>query len=819
MRFLPSFVFSVVLLIIAALADREQVRAFEAEKRDAAQVILNDVQRQVDSFVTGGIRSTRRLARRVNALDRVDQQSFATLAQQFAPDGQDLVRAEHAPGFVTQHVYPLAPNTDRIGRNALDTTGDIAEALGAEVARGFPVVRRLDISTDGVGTVLLQTETRGADGASVVSEGMVTLLAHFRVVLTDEAPALSADQVDFLVLSQPFGTDPPPVPEPWQTTGNLEPFTQVMQYPPGDFQLFLRPTDGWRPTAADMMGARLQLLLFGGLLLLPVVLANWFAVSRVAVRTRLADTRAQMSGLVNNLPGAALSIEMAPHRVIPTKQDVVRFFNPHATLGIWRLNASVLEQDGEAFWNTISTPDAAAEVRASFANATRALTPFSAVWPIQMPDGETKWLQGSGSPVRLDNGATVWSMLVIDHTPQVQRQKEIERQHDLLLRAQQNESIGQLTGGVAHDFNNLLAVILGNLELMDEISNPDEIAKRLDAAKTAARRGAGLTKSLLSFARQARLDPSIIDINATITEMETWSARVIPKNIEVEISLQPDLWPIETDLSQTQNAILNLILNARDAMPSGGCITIETANQTLSADDAAEAGHDIPAGRYAVLMVSDTGEGIAAENLNHIFDPYFTTKPVGMGSGLGLSMVQGFLHQAGGTIRVTSQPGVGTTFRLFFPAMDVDAAATSAPPEVLATASPDAHILVVEDEPQVLAVLEGTLELAGYTITTATSGDEARRVWDNAGPFDLLLTDIVMPGATQGTALAGALRQSQPNLPVVFISGYSNDATTCAHGTQADDIHLIKPVRRTELLAAIAKALQRQPRKASASGT
>ena len=808
MRFLPTLVFLIVLLVIGIFADREQARVHEAAKRDAAQIILNDVQRQVDSFLSSSIRSTRRLARRVNALDRVDQQSFAALAQQFAPEGQDLVRAEHAPGFVTQHVYPLAPNTDRVGRNALDTTGDIAEALGAEVARGFPILRRLDISTDGVGTVLLQAETRRADGASVVSDGMVPLLAQFRVILTDEAPALAADQVDFLVLSQPFGTDLPPVPETWQATGNLEPFTQVMQYPPGDFLLYLRPTAGWGATAADMMGARLELLVFGVLLLLPVGLANWFAVSRVAARTHLADTRAQMSGLVNNLPGAALSIEMPANRTVPGPQDTVRFLNPQATQGSWRLHADVLEKDGEAFWNTIATPDAAAEVRGTFAAATRQLLPFSAVWPINMPDGETKWLQGSGSPVRLPDGTTVWSMLVIDHTPQVDRQKEIERQHDLLVRAQQNESIGQLTGGVAHDFNNLLAVILGNLELMDEINDPAETAKRLDAAKTAAHRGADLTKSLLSFARQARLDPAIIDINATLTEMETWSSRVIPKNIEVEMSLQPDLWRVETDVSQTQNAILNLILNARDAMPAGGQITIETCNQTVSDADSAKAGHDIPPGRYAMLMVSDTGEGIAADNLNHIFDPYFTTKPVGMGSGLGLSMVQGFLHQSGGTIRVTSHPGAGTTFRLFFPALDDDAARDHAPAPPSTTAAPDAHIFVVEDEPQVLAVLEGTLKNAGYTITIATSGDAAKDMWKTHGPFDLLLTDIVMPGTLQGTGLACTLRKTHPDLPVVFISGYSSDAANCGRALRPDDMHLIKPVRRADLLAAIEKTLR-----------
>lgn len=396
-----------------------------------------------------------------------------------------------------------------------------------------------------------------------------------------------------------------------------------------------------------------------------------------------------------------------------------------------------------------------------------------------------------------------------DVTQLLRAQEDLRSSNERLLQSQKMEAVGQLTGGIAHDFNNLLAVILGNLELIEDAANPEEIQDYLDAAVTATSRGADLTKSLLSFARQSRLEPAVIDINLMVRETKNWSARVIPASIDVELSLLAGLWKTEVDAGLAQNALLNLILNARDAMPLGGKMTIETANVRIDEDYNEPRGEDVDPGRYVMLAVSDTGDGISKENLAQIFDPFFTTKPVGMGSGLGLSMVQGFLKQSGGTVRVYSEVGVGTTFKLFFKA--VSGKHDEPAREYQATRSTPrtgARLFVVEDEEAVLDVLTGSLEKAGYHITSARSGDEAMRKWGHDPHFDLLITDIVMPGNLQGTQLARALRDRHPKLPVVFMSGYASEATVHGNGLRPEDIRLMKPVRRVDLLSAVERALK-----------
>lgn len=239
-----------------------------------------------------------------------------------------------------------------------------------------------------------------------------------------------------------------------------------------------------------------------------------------------------------------------------------------------------------------------------------------------------------------------------------------------LNQAQKMEAIGNLTGGVAHDFNNLLAVIQGNLELIQETDDKTRIQHHATAALKAARQGAGLTNQMLSFARQSRLEPVLLDLNDLVRETKAWASRVIPEDIAFGLDLAPDLWPIEIDRNLTQNALLNLILNAKDAMPGGGMLTIGTENADIDQPVTAGSGDEVAPGRYVLLTVRDTGKGISSVHMSKVFDPFFTTKPVGSGTGLGLSMVQGFMKQSGGAVRVVSRIGSGTVFSLYFRAME-----------------------------------------------------------------------------------------------------------------------------------------------------
>ncbi|MFY0617628.1 response regulator [Shimia sp.] len=435
--------------------------------------------------------------------------------------------------------------------------------------------------------------------------------------------------------------------------------------------------------------------------------------------------------------------------------------------------------------------------------------PFFHRYKIFPRNGPARWVDYHGSSSRQDGRVRVQA-IVLDATREVEAQEQAEKEREISRRAQRVESIGQLTGGVAHDFNNLLAVILGNLEMLRDNDKPSAQKEMIDTAITATLRGADLTKNMLSFARKAPLMPVVVDLNDVVREAKNWMGRTLPESVVVETSLLAGLWPVEVDRSSLESALLNLTLNARDAMEGHGNLTIETANVRIDEAyiDARE--EDLKPGRYVMLAVSDTGSGIAEDVLSSIFEPFFTTKPPGVGSGLGLSMTVGFMRQSEGTVQVYSEVGVGTTFKLYFPA----AKASEQPPAKAQIAKEGdvgtgSKLLLAEDDDAVRDTLVSVLKRAGYHVTAANSGDAALVVFEEDPTFDMLLTDIVMPGKLQGTGLAKALRERWPDLPVLFMSGYASEATVHGNGLRAEDIRLMKPVQRAELLAAVAKVISK----------
>ena len=417
------------------------------------------------------------------------------------------------------------------------------------------------------------------------------------------------------------------------------------------------------------------------------------------------------------------------------------------------------------------------------------------------PNGEIKHIREIEEPVFDNQGKMVEN---IGTSMDLTDLREAEAR---VRQSQRIEAIGTLTGGVAHDFNNLLAVILGNLELSLEKGHSDDWKDLIETAIGATERGSDLTKNLLSFSRKAHLEPKRIDLNQRIRKTMKWAGRVLPETIDVENSLLAGLWDVELDAASVENALINILLNARDAMPDGGKITIETANMRINDEYVSDRHEDIPPGRYVMLAISDTGHGIAPDRYEAIFEPFHTDKPVGQGSGLGLSMVHGFIKQSGGAIRVYSEIGVGTTFKLYFRAATKQAIPESTVREQLIPASEGAEILVVEDEDEVIRIIERVLEGARYAVTTAANGDDALREFKSSGRFDLLLTDVVMPGTLQGPALAKAIRAINPDIPCVFLSGYASEATVHGNGLKPSDIRLMKPIRNVELLQAVSKAL------------
>lgn len=380
---------------------------------------------------------------------------------------------------------------------------------------------------------------------------------------------------------------------------------------------------------------------------------------------------------------------------------------------------------------------------------------------------------------------------------------------DRLAQAQRLEAVGQLTGGVAHDFNNLLTVILGNAEmLVDSLSADDEQRLLAEMMRTAAERGAELTNRLLAFARRQALEPKVVNVNKLLASMDPLLRRTLSEEIEIEFVRGAGLWETYVDAGQLEGAVLNLALNARDAMPQGGRLTIETANAHVDADYAA-ANEGVAPGQYVLVAVTDTGIGMTSEVLSQAFEPFFTTKDVGKGSGLGLSMVYGFIRQSNGHVKIYSEPGQGTAVRIYLPRAAADELAESAETLEENAVGGTETILVVEDDAMVRAYVEGQLTALGYGVSCVANGPDALQALGRA-KFDLLFTDVVMPGGLNGRQLADEARRLHPDLPILFTSGYTENAIV-HHGRLDRGVQLLnKPYRRADLAAKVRQALDRE---------
>ena len=379
----------------------------------------------------------------------------------------------------------------------------------------------------------------------------------------------------------------------------------------------------------------------------------------------------------------------------------------------------------------------------------------------------------------------------------------------VLREAQKMQAIGQLTGGIAHDFNNLLTVILGNLEFAQtKLAEHPTIQTRLERATWAAHRGATLTAQLLAFARKQALAPAPIDLTASMPQLVPLLRRTLGEHIDVRYVKNAGLWSAMADPAQLESAILNLALNARDAMPGGGRLTIELANKVLDLDYARAHAEVVP-GDYTMLAVSDTGHGMTPGIVARVFEPFFTTKPDGKGTGLGLAMVFGFVKQSGGHIKIYSEPGEGTTVRIYLPrAMGAAASPAQRSGAPVELPSGSATVLVIEDEPAVREIAVAILSDLGYRVLEAADGEEGLQVFGaHAAAVDLVLTDVVLPGSLRGREAAERIVAIRPGVKVLFMSGYT-DNSIVHNGRLDDGFQLIgKPFTREQLARKVAEVI------------
>ena len=418
-----------------------------------------------------------------------------------------------------------------------------------------------------------------------------------------------------------------------------------------------------------------------------------------------------------------------------------------------------------------------------------------------LPDGSFRHMDVTYVPDFDDEGRVRGLFtLVNDMSDRIQAEEQ-------LRQAQKMEAVGKLTGGVAHDFNNLLAVILGNAELLREKLGDGDPA--IEAVTRASRRGAELTQRLLSFSRQLPLQPAAVGITDLVADMAGMLRRTLGETIAIETRSGKDLWQAHADPGQLENAILNIAINAQHAMPDGGALRIEIDNTTIDEETADRLDDAIP-GEFVVLSITDTGHGIPPDALPRVFEPFFTTKEVGEGSGLGLSMVYGFVRQSGGFVAIESIAGHGTKVSLYLPRAHDRKPAEERPPDTAESESNGETILVVEDDRDVRAMTVTLLESLGYKVFWAADGESAHSVLQREDHIDLLLSDVVLPGDVSGPKIAEAALRRRPELKVLFMSGYAEDVVRRQASGSASDIDLLpKPFRRGDLARKVRETIER----------
>jgi len=558
---------------------------------------------------------------------------------------------------------------------------------------------------------------------------------------------------------------------------------------------------------------------YGWLLLRNKLGANAFTGSDLAVVATLATQAAiayENARLIEDSRRQAAALRDA--------QDRTRFAMAAAHMGVWDIDlvsnavtwsetlAPVFGLDPahaprtlDDFLNCVHPDDRASfteHMRLAVAEQKEFTIEFRALWP----DGSHRWVGGRARVAHDDQGKPARLLGV---GMDVHREKLLERQ---FYQAQKVEAIGQLAGGIAHDFNNMLTAVLGNANLiLDELDAPSPIRADIEEIVKAAERAAALTRQLLAFGRKQVMQPEPVDLNTIVKDLTQMLRRVIGEHIELATVAAPDLSAVRADPTQIEQVIMNLVVNARDAMPAGGRLSIQTANMDL--DDAYAANHiAVRPGRYVMLAVSDTGTGMDEATKRRLFEPFFTTKERGKGTGLGLATVYGIVKQSGGSIWVYSELGHGTTFKLYLPVAPAgDEAPQPAPAPEPAARPPRGSetILLVEDEPAVRQLTRVLLERAGYRVIAAANAQEAVEHFLKAPlDIDLVITDVVMPGAS-GPALLKYLSERRPNLKVVFMSGYADDAVPALGRLDKDAVFLQKPFTGERLIKKVHEALER----------
>jgi len=525
---------------------------------------------------------------------------------------------------------------------------------------------------------------------------------------------------------------------------------------------------------------------------------------RHEIEARLLESEERFRQLAERSREGFWFVAVDPERIL--------YVSP-AVEAIWGLPAERFYRDPRVWLGAVHADDSARMQAVWEAWATDKVAQFEEECRVVRPDGSVRRVLNSGTQIRTEAGAITRLSGV---TRDITEHKELEAQ---FRQAQKMESVGRLAGGIAHDFNNLLTAIIGYSELvLDRVADQADIAADIEEIKKAGERASQLTGQLLAFSRKQVMVPRVLDLNQVIADLEKMLSRVIGDDISLEIAVTPWLGRTKADPSHVEQVLVNLVVNARDAMPGGGTLRVSTANVVLDTAFARDHLGAVP-GRYVSLAVSDSGVGMKPEVLSHVFDPFFTTKPTGKGTGLGLSTVYGIVKQHDGYVTVDSAPGVGTTFTIYWPQVDDAAEALPAVRVSAQTLGGTETVLLVEDEAGLRDLVTKMLERRGYRVLGAKDGAAGIAIEEHhAGPIHLLLTDIVMPGL-KGPDLAQRLVRRRPSMSVLYMSGFAHHVSMGFGSISGRTDFLQKPFSSETLATKVRECLDRHvdsPRQESA---
>jgi PAS domain S-box-containing protein len=520
----------------------------------------------------------------------------------------------------------------------------------------------------------------------------------------------------------------------------------------------------------------------------------------------LQESERTLAQLLANLPGMAYRCA--------NDYDWTEFFVSQGCLELTGYEVADIENSARIAFNDLIHPDDQKRVREETQRGLAEHRSYRFPYRIEAATGELKWVWDQGSGVYDAAGNVVFlEGFIMDISDKVRAEESLRERDEQLRQSQKMEAVGQLAGGIAHDFNNLLTAILGYSEMIlsDGESRGLLLREDVEEIKRAAERAAALTRQILAFSRRQALKPVVVSLNAVLVDMEPLLRRTLGEDIDLVTLLQADLGQTEVDVHQLGQVLLNLAVNARDAMPAGGRLTLKTADLELG-EEYCRVNAGVEPGSYVMLLVSDTGVGMDKETQSRMFEPFFTTKAAGAGTGLGLSTVYGIVRQSGGSIDVESEPGSGATFRVYLPRVLAPVAPT--PVIALSVSSNRGYetILVVEDEDSLRTLVTRILGGLGYTVVTAATAAEALEILgESERAFDLLLTDVVLPGGMQGSDLARRLLSSRPELPVLYMSGYTRDAIVHAGRLDEGVNYLEKPFTPETLARMVRTVLDQAP--------